>query len=153
MRSPQRAQYSSPASTLALSIRRRMRWAGPYPRASLDFVFDFSRLAILRSVRRDRSKSGGNTSTEGGAAHFLFKKGDWHQLAAVRHVEDVVAYDVSSSSACSMCERSARLISADRLRSATFAMRSSCSCSVVVICALTITRSTTPEASIRKVYR
>ena len=73
MRSPQRAQYSRPASTLALSIRRRIRWTGPYPRASLDFVFDFSRLAMSRSIRRDRSKSGGNTSTEGGAAHLLSK--------------------------------------------------------------------------------
>jgi hypothetical protein len=36
--------------------------------------------------------------------------------------------------ACSMCERSARLISAVRLRSATLAMRS-CLWSVVVICA------------------
>ena len=53
-----------------------------------------------------RSKSGGNTSTEGGAARISSRKRDSCQLAAVRHVEDVVAHGVSSSSTSLRCRRS-----------------------------------------------
>ena len=44
----------------------------------LFFAFDFSRLAIPGSIRGDRSKSGGDTATEGAAAHLLSKKRDWN---------------------------------------------------------------------------
>lgn len=74
MRSPQRAQYVSPASTIGRRIRQRVRCAGPYPRASRDFAFDLTRLATSRRIRRDRSKSGEKRPLRSGAEVACLKR-------------------------------------------------------------------------------
>src|SRR6187551_815078 len=81
MRSPQRAQYSSPASTLAHSIRRRMWWAGPYPRAVLDTRASGEPDASCRERHQRSAEPGfaGGSRARPGASHPV-RRGDPYEI-------------------------------------------------------------------------